>query len=155
MRRVDANVRTVTTRLREMDLSKIVALPCKEETIRGYSSVGLLIIDEAARVPDELYHGVRPMLEASDGRIICLSTPFGRVGLFYDAWTSPSLQNCSPKRPPALTPNLASSPAVGGMSVSNATFTATGHALLCLKKDAWFCKLPRNSKHECRNSKQI
>ena len=32
------------------NLSKIVALPCKEETIRGYSSVGLLIIDEAARV---------------------------------------------------------------------------------------------------------
>jgi phage terminase large subunit-like protein len=43
------------------NLSKIVALPCKEETIRGYSSVGLLIIDEAARVPDELYHAVRPI----------------------------------------------------------------------------------------------
>jgi hypothetical protein len=62
------------------NLSKIVPLPCKEEAIPGYSSVGLLIIDEPARVPDELYHAVRPMLAASDGRIICLSTPFGRVG---------------------------------------------------------------------------
>jgi len=70
------------------NLSQIVALPCKEETIRGYSSVGLLIIDEAARVPDELYHAVRPMLAASDGRLICLSTPYGRVGFFHDAWTS-------------------------------------------------------------------
>jgi len=70
------------------NLSQIVALPCKEETIRGYSSVGLLIIDEAARVPDELYQAVRPMLAASDGRLICLSTPYGRVGFFHDAWTS-------------------------------------------------------------------
>jgi len=70
------------------NLSRIVALPCKEETIRGYSSVGLLIIDEAARVPDELYQAVRPMLAASDGRLICLSTPYGRVGFFHDAWTS-------------------------------------------------------------------
>jgi hypothetical protein len=49
-----------------------------------------LIIDEAARVPDELYYAVRPMLAASDGRIICLSTPYGRVGFFYDAWNSPT-----------------------------------------------------------------
>src|SRR5437763_13237073 len=30
------------------NLSRIVCLPCKEETIRGYSRVSLLIIDEAA-----------------------------------------------------------------------------------------------------------
>ncbi len=34
--------------------SRIVSLPGKEGTIRGYSGVDLLIIDEAARVPDEL-----------------------------------------------------------------------------------------------------
>ena len=31
------------------NLSEIVCLPCKEEIIRGYSNVSLLIIDEAAR----------------------------------------------------------------------------------------------------------
>jgi hypothetical protein len=67
--------------------SRIVSLPCREETIRGYSRVTLLIIDEAARVPDLLYRAVRPMLAVSQGQLICLSTPFGRRGFFYEAWS--------------------------------------------------------------------
>jgi hypothetical protein len=66
--------------------SRIVCLPCREETIRGYSNVSLLVIDEAARVPDDLYRAVRPMLAVSNGRLICLSTPYGKRGFFYDAW---------------------------------------------------------------------
>ena len=66
--------------------SRIVCLPCKEETIRGYAHVSLLVIDEAARVPDDLYRAVRPMLAVSGGRLICLSTPYGKRGFFYDAW---------------------------------------------------------------------
>jgi hypothetical protein len=66
--------------------SQIVCLPCKEETIRGYANVHLLIIDEAARVPDDIYLAVSPMLAVSDGRLICLSTPHGRRGFFYEAW---------------------------------------------------------------------
>lgn len=53
----------------------------------GYARVSMLVIDEAARVPDELYRAVRPMLAVSDGRLICLSTPYGKRGFFYDAWT--------------------------------------------------------------------
>jgi len=68
------------------NFSRIVCLPCKEETIRGYSCVSLLIIDEAARVPDDLYRAVRPMLAVSNGRLICLSTPYGKRGFFHDAW---------------------------------------------------------------------
>jgi hypothetical protein len=66
--------------------SRIVTLPCKEETIRGYAGVKLLIIDEAARVPDDLYRTARPMLAVSQGRMICLSTPYGKQGFFWDAW---------------------------------------------------------------------
>jgi hypothetical protein len=66
--------------------SRIVPLPAREETIRGFSNVRLLIIDEASRVPDHLYRAVRPMLAVSDGRLICLSTPYGRRGFFYEAW---------------------------------------------------------------------
>jgi hypothetical protein len=66
--------------------SRIVALPGKEETVRGYSGARLLVIDEASRVPDALYYGVRPMLAVSGGRIICLTTPFGKRGFFFDAW---------------------------------------------------------------------
>jgi hypothetical protein len=67
--------------------SRIVSLPCREETIRGYSHVSLLVIDEAARVPDDLYRAVLPMLAVSNGRLVCLSTPYGKRGFFYDAWS--------------------------------------------------------------------
>jgi hypothetical protein len=70
------------------NLSRIVCLPCREETIRGYSGVTLLVIDEAARVPDDLYRAVRPMLAVSGGRLICLSTPYGKRGFFHDAWVN-------------------------------------------------------------------
>lgn len=67
--------------------SRIISLPGSEQTIRGYSGVALLLIDEAARVPDALYHALRPMLAVSGGRLVCLSTPHGRAGWFYDEWT--------------------------------------------------------------------
>jgi hypothetical protein len=67
--------------------SRIVALPGKEATIRGFSGVSLLVIDEASRVPDELYQAVRPMLAVSGGRIVLLSTPFGKRGFFHSEWT--------------------------------------------------------------------
>jgi hypothetical protein len=68
--------------------SRIVSLPCRDETIRGYSDVTLLVIDEAARVPEFVYHAVRPMLAVSGGRLICLSTPFGQEGFFHDCWAN-------------------------------------------------------------------
>jgi len=66
--------------------SRIVSLPGKEQNVRGYAGVSLLIVDEAARVPDDLYYSVRPMLAVSSGRLIALSTPFGTRGWWYDAW---------------------------------------------------------------------
>jgi len=67
--------------------SRIVSLPGKEQTIRGFSGVDLLVVDEAARVPDDLYNAVRPMLAVSGGRLVLLSTPFGKTGFFYTTWT--------------------------------------------------------------------
>jgi Terminase large subunit, T4likevirus-type, N-terminal len=67
--------------------SRIVCLPGQETTVRGYSNVSLLVVDEAARVADELYASIRPMLAVSGGRIILLSTPFGKRGFFYREWT--------------------------------------------------------------------
>jgi hypothetical protein len=66
--------------------SRIVSLPGKESTIRGFSGVALLVVDEAARVPDDLYHAVRPMLAVSGGQLILLSTPFGKRGFFHHEW---------------------------------------------------------------------
>ncbi|MBI3821446.1 MAG: hypothetical protein HY289_02075 [Planctomycetes bacterium] len=66
--------------------SRLVALPGREETIRSFSGVDLLILDEASRVPDDLYRSVRPMLAVSQGRLLALSTPFGQRGWFYEEW---------------------------------------------------------------------
>ena len=67
--------------------SRIVALPGKEKTIRGFSGVDLLVIDEAARVEDELFSALRPMLAVSGGRLVGLTTPAGKRGWFYEAFT--------------------------------------------------------------------
>jgi hypothetical protein len=66
--------------------SRIVGLPGVEATVRGFSAVGLLLIDEASRVPDELYKAVRPMLATGGGDLWLMSTPNGKRGFFYDAW---------------------------------------------------------------------
>ncbi len=68
--------------------SRIVSLPRKEQNIRGMAKVSLLIVDEAARVPSNLYYAVRPMLAVSNGRLIALSTPFGNRGWWAEAWHS-------------------------------------------------------------------
>jgi hypothetical protein len=66
--------------------SRIVGLPGTEATVRGFSAVSLLLVDEAARVDDELYLAVRPMLAVSGGAMWLMSTPFGKRGFFYEAW---------------------------------------------------------------------
>ena len=75
-------------RLELKNVSRILSLPGNEATIRGFSGVSLLVVDEAARVPNDLYFSVRPMLAVSGGRLIALSTPYGTRGWWYDAWHS-------------------------------------------------------------------
>ena len=68
--------------------SRLVAVPGREGTVRGYSAADLIAIDEAARVPADLYAGLRPMLAVSGGRLVAMSTPFGARGWWYEAWRS-------------------------------------------------------------------
>ena len=68
--------------------SRIEALPGSEKTIRGFSGAALLLVDEASRVDDGLYHAVRPMLAVSGGSLVMLSSPYGKRGAFYEAWTN-------------------------------------------------------------------
>ncbi len=70
--------------------SRIVGLPGGEGTIRGFSSVNLLIVDEAARVPDESYRAARPMLAVANWDLLLLSTPYGKRGFFYEEWIGDS-----------------------------------------------------------------
>ena len=68
--------------------SRVIALPGSESTTRGYSAATAVIIDEASRVPDPIIAAVRPSLATTNGRIILLSTPYGKRGFFYEAWAN-------------------------------------------------------------------
>jgi hypothetical protein len=66
--------------------SRIVGLPGNEATVRGFSAVSLMLVDEASRVDDGLYHALRPMLAVSNGSLWLMSTPRGKTGFFYEEW---------------------------------------------------------------------
>lgn len=72
--------------------SRITSLPGNPDTIVGFSAVTLLIIDEAARVPDNLLSVARPFLTVTEqvhgrpGRLVAASTPFGKRGWFWEAY---------------------------------------------------------------------
>ncbi len=66
---------------------RVVSLPGSEQTIRGFSGASLIVLDEAARVEDQLYYAVRPMLATSNGRLVGMSTPFGKRGWYWHEWS--------------------------------------------------------------------
>ena len=66
--------------------SRIVGLPGTEGTVRGFSAVSLLLIDEASRVEDAMYKALRPMLAVGGGDLWLMSTPYGKQGFFYETW---------------------------------------------------------------------
>lgn len=76
--------------------------------IRGYT-IDLLIADEAAFIPEEVWTAVTPMLAVTRGNIILLSTPFGKGGFFYRCFQDPtfkafhiSSEECPRKNPEFL-----------------------------------------------------
>jgi len=72
--------------------SRIVGLPCTEDRIRGFSAVSLLVVDEASRVSDRMYHAIRPMVAVGGrgglgGDLWLMSTPNGKRGFFWEVWS--------------------------------------------------------------------
>lgn len=70
---------------------RVLALPNSPLKIRVFRKVSLLVIEEAAFVPDQIYNAIRPMLMVSRGmglpaQTLLLSSPFGRRGFFYEEW---------------------------------------------------------------------
>jgi hypothetical protein len=66
--------------------SRIVGLPGRDQTVRGFSAVSLMLIDEAGYVDDAMYKALRPMLAIGQGDLWLMSTPNGRQGFFYATW---------------------------------------------------------------------
>ncbi len=69
--------------------SRVIGVAADEDSIRGFSAVALVIVDEAARVSDEVYFALLPMLAVSNGSLWLLSTPKGKRGFFHAEWASP------------------------------------------------------------------
>jgi hypothetical protein len=65
--------------------SEIIALPASADTTRGFTA-HLLVFDEAARIPDRLFHALAPTRATTSGPVWLLSTPNGPAGFFYDIW---------------------------------------------------------------------
>jgi hypothetical protein len=81
--------------IRYRNQSEIVVIPASD-TARGLTAE-LLICEESAVIPDEVYDGVlSPMVAASHGPIIALGTPGSETGWFYSVCTGP---HWDPDRP--------------------------------------------------------
>jgi hypothetical protein len=71
-----------------MNGSRLVSLPGDPSTVRSFSAVTLVVVDEAAYIDDALVYAVSPMLATSGGRLILCGTPAGQRGLFHEKWVS-------------------------------------------------------------------
>jgi hypothetical protein len=74
--------------LRLSNGARVVALPASPGTVRSYRA-DLLLLDEAAHIPEDLYYATLPMLAVSHGRLIMLSSCYGKRGVFWEAWRGP------------------------------------------------------------------
>jgi len=70
--------------------SQIIALPCSENLLRGYTAQ-LTICDEAAFIPEQtITEIIYPMLSTTNGTAILLSTPWDKNHFFYKAFMNPA-----------------------------------------------------------------
>ncbi len=76
------------TRLLWDNGSEVKAKTDRPKSARGYTP-DLIVIDEAAQVSDELYLSVMPMLVLGKCEVMALTTPFGKLGWFWEVWNKP------------------------------------------------------------------
>ena len=82
-------VRSTQTTIQLSNGSEIIALPCSEHLLRGYTA-HMVIVDEAAFIPEEVVTNILyPMLATTSGSLILLSTPWGKDHFFYRAFVDP------------------------------------------------------------------
>ena len=67
--------------------SQILARPVGQtgDAVRGFTG-DVLIIDEAAKMPESIFTAAKPTLLTTGGQIWMCSTPFGKQGYFYESW---------------------------------------------------------------------
>ena len=58
----------------------------QRDNLRGYTFSGILCIDEAAYIPDEVYSIIKPSTDVWRCPILMVSTPKFRIGFFYETY---------------------------------------------------------------------
>src|SRR4030066_284359 len=82
--------RKTRTIIQLTNASTMVAFPCSEHLLRGYSAQ-LVICDEASFIPETVITEiVFPMLSTTNGTAILLSTPWDKNHFFYKAFLNPN-----------------------------------------------------------------
>jgi terminase large subunit-like protein len=79
------------TSVRLSNGSRIYSLPAGAEgsTIRGFAA-DVVVMDEASRIPEEVFTAVLPMIATKAApRFVLVSTPRGRLGFLYQATRNP------------------------------------------------------------------
>jgi len=72
--------------------SKIIALPCSRNQLRGFAA-HLVLADEAAFIADDetvFYSVLFPMLQTTDGTLIASSTPWSKDSVFFKFTQEPA-----------------------------------------------------------------
>lgn len=86
-----SKIRSVRSTLTELELEnggRLICVPASSDSIRGFTvERGLIIFEEAAFIPDDVFSAVIPM-RGQHGRIIMITTPNGPRGSFYDYWSA-------------------------------------------------------------------
>ena len=82
-------IRDSDTLIQLQNFSRIRNVVANENAPRSFSSPDMIIMDEASRIEDIVYSSTRPQLVKNpNALLVILSTPFGKRGFFYRAWTS-------------------------------------------------------------------
>ncbi len=83
-------VRKTHTLIKLSTGSQIIALPCSEHMLRGYTA-HLAICDEASFIPEAIITEIiYPMISTTKGTTILLSTPWDKNHFFYKAFLNPA-----------------------------------------------------------------
>ena len=54
------------------------------DALRGFTCQGIVCIDEAAFIPDEIFHTILPWIDYNNANMLITSTPFVKSGFFWD-----------------------------------------------------------------------
>jgi hypothetical protein len=69
--------------------SRVLALPGSDDSVRGLTVDGWIIVDEAARLSEDLIAAVRPMrARRPQARLAMLSTAWSRTDPFWTIWSN-------------------------------------------------------------------